>query len=134
MSVFTPDQFAFQNSIQGMLYTKVREKAVQICNCCNANSIPAFSLTGAVSERDCKRQQQENKVLTEKVLCTHTQTQTHSYVLRCINEHPYFPLWLQCNVQFNGLMFLNGCFMCMGLLCIYQPEAHLIRQLSLILD
>lgn len=64
---------------------------------------------------------------------THPPTLTHSHVSWCFNEHPYFsPLRLQCNVQFNGLMFRNGYFMCPGLLCIYQPEAHLIRQLSLI--
>lgn len=64
---------------------------------------------------------------------THPPTPTHTHISWCINEHTYFlPLRLQCNVQFNGLMFRNGYFMCPGLLCIHQPEAHLIRQLSLI--
>lgn len=64
---------------------------------------------------------EENKRLKDKVERTAscTPTLTHSHLLWCINEHPYFlPFWLQCNVQFNGLMFRNGYFMCPDLLCI----------------
>ena len=86
-----------------------------------------------VRARRATGEQSTDRTGTHTHAHTHTRGHTTPYVLRRIDEHPYFSLWLKCNVQFNGLMFLNDCFMCMGLLCIYQPEAHLIRQLALIL-
>ncbi len=73
MCVFTAKQFAFQILSRECCVLKSGEKAVQMCNCCIANLISRLSWTGAESERDWQR---ENKVLTEKVLCSHTNTDT----------------------------------------------------------
>lgn len=130
MSVFTTSQFAFQILSKQYCILKSEEKQFTF-----VNAVMLIPSLAPLRQVWCHRETANNRTkYSPKRYCAHTHTHRHTYVLRCINEHPYFPLWLQCNVQFNGLRFLNGCFMCMGLLCIYQPEAHLIRQLSLILD